>query len=109
MKLTRRIDFDELLRNLSTIFAAVANSREEVIVEAEGKRIKLVPIDQTVADSDQTVRRQLSDAEVVAGLKALEQARQLTLQMSQSRGGKPLAESWEDIRKDREERSKHWL
>lgn len=78
-------------------------------MEAEGKHIKLVPIDQTASDSDQIVSRQLSDDEVAAGLKAVQALRELRAQILASHGGKPFAESWEDIRNDREERSKQWL
>jgi hypothetical protein len=39
MKLTRRMDFEEFIRNIPTTFTAVANRSEVIIVEKEGKRL----------------------------------------------------------------------
>jgi hypothetical protein len=102
MKLTRRIDFEEFLRNIPAIFAGVAKRNEVVIVEAEGESITLQP-------TEQHLRRRLSDDEVAAGFKALDGLKQLRAQMLAHHDGKPFAESWEDIRQDREDRSKQWL
>jgi len=41
MNVTKKINFDDVIRNWPAIFAAVANRKEVVIVEQEGKSIKL--------------------------------------------------------------------
>jgi len=110
MRFTRIIDIDELKNNWAAILSQLASRNEVVIVESEGRKFRLEPINQTEQQAtDQATGPQLTDAEVTAALKVLESAHQLTQKMSQRRGGKPLADSWPDIRKDREERSNKWL
>jgi hypothetical protein len=105
MNIAKRVNIDEFVKNISAILAGLADRNEVVIVETKDRVFKVEPLEQTST----TPKTRLTDEEVSRGLSALRKARQLTAQMSKSRGGEPFAESWEDIRKDREERSKQWL
>ena len=107
MKIVRRIDLDELRRNAAAIFTAVASRNEVVIVESEGKTIKLELVDS--APSALLAGNKLSDEEAAAALKVVADLKKQRAQMVTRHGGQPFAESWEDIRKDREERSQKWL
>jgi hypothetical protein len=112
MNITRRISLDDFIKNIPAIFAGIADRNEVVIVENKGQSIKLQTAEQEqteMATASQDTSRRLSDEEVARGLKALAALRNLRAHMVARHGGKPFAESWEDIRQDREERSKQWL
>src|SRR5215204_1233839 len=100
MNITRKINFDEFVKNLPAVFADIADRNEVVIVESESGQIKLESAEQTATNPG--VRTPLTDDEVVTGLKALQNLRALRNQMLHQHGDEPFAESWEDIRKDRE-------
>jgi hypothetical protein len=107
MKIVRRVDLDELRQNAAAIFTAVASRNEVVIVESEGKKVKLELIES--APAAQLAGNTLSEEEAAAALKVVADLKKQRAQMVNRRGGEPFAESWEDIRKDREERSQKWL
>ena len=75
---------------------APAKSWRKAVPEPAGAQTAMVP-------------RCLTDEEQTQALETLAAMRQLTTQMRQRRSGQPMAETWEDINRARDERSRQLL